>query len=216
MAVTATEGAPGPFAGHDHARTHEPIGSVASEAALLVHELAARAATRAASAHAAAYHFSTQPVPEQTEEPQPTEPRPGSEPTPGSDPAAGSAGQPEQQPRAETPGHEDQPPRADEVGDEELRSSPACPTCGCGATGVCASCPVCRASTVVKMLSPTLLDSVAEVASLAARGLRQAAARQRDANGWSSGARDADLHDVGPEYAAPADKPWPPSGEGLA
>lgn len=85
-----------------------------------------------------------------------------------------------------------------------------CQACGCGATAVCAACPICRAAGVVRLLSPQLLDTVADLASLAAGALREAAARQRE--GGASGDWDGPGH-AGWPVATPEDPPAPPREE---
>lgn len=59
-----------------------------------------------------------------------------------------------------------------------------CAECGGQINRVCAACPICRASGLVQLFSPPVLDAVADLAGAAARALRHAAARQRQAGGW--------------------------------
>lgn len=75
-------------------------------------------------------------------------------------------------PRPDQPGLA---PRTASTGSEEGGSARGCPTCGCGAPGVCAACPLCRAAGLVAALRPDALSRLADVAALAADLLRAAA-----------------------------------------
>lgn len=58
---------------------------------------------------------------------------------------------------------------------EEVGQSRGCPSCGCGAPGVCVACPLCRAAGLVAALRPDALSRLADLAALAADLLRTAA-----------------------------------------
>ena len=91
---------------------------------------------------------------------------------------------------APQPGPRDRPDGAGHAPGERFDQ---CETCGCVATFVCAACPICRGAGVARLFSPQVLDAVADLAGLAAGALREAAARQREADGCRSsrGGQDA-------------------------
>lgn len=85
--------------------------------------------------------------------------------------------------------------REEPIGERGAQTDAAapCPECGCGAAHVCAACPICRAATAVRLVSPAVLDAVADLAGMAARALRAAAERQRHASGTRRGPEGSGL-----------------------
>jgi len=69
--------------------------------------------------------------------------------------------------------------------------------CTCGGTtpAACRVCPVCQVISFVQQISPDTIERFADIVDLAATGLRDLAAAQRDRNG--AGPRAA-AHEAGP------------------
>lgn len=175
------------------ARVPEPE-SVAREAALLARALSDRARARSSS------------------------PAAGSGFGPAKPPAAGSPRDfPSGAGPRRTAAAEARPEAENQGSDPSSGPGPGgCEECGCGATLVCAACPICRSAGLLRLFSPPALEAIADLAGAASKALRAMARRQREGSGWEhswSGAGPDAWAGTRP-YPAPAPAPDAEEGTG--
>lgn len=84
----------------------------------------------------------------------------------------------------------DRPDPSESRGDDPTGRAAATGECTCGGTtpAACRVCPVCQVISFVQQISPDTIERFADIVDLAATGLRDLAAAQRDRHGTRAGA----------------------------